>query len=327
MSVFHATGTRDLKVHVHGGKLYYSDEQSLINEVDAWESLSLDFLEGVDRVFVFGLPVNARLLATMWERQRSTGSPRLVYVASPGISEKKLQRCLPPLLFRHMDAIEYGAGGPGWHRLTLHDRASYALVAEMADNAGQECSEKALALAATHPAYPAVRFIPTHDDAAAARLLACVVDPRWFYDPASGKFVTKLKEYLGVGGGDTNLRMQHYLEDHVAAAKMYRHYYPRLHAAVTAWLGVGQPLRKLGLLGTAVERPEYFLHRLALQHAEAPFHLRILRATRVFLCFLVDVWLDNITPHRELFVPEYFFAEPAAATAWRKFAAVFRGQG
>ena len=55
-----------------------------------------------------------------------------------------------------------------------------------------------------------------------------------------------------------------------------------------------------------------------VKQKDALFWEGILHACHVFLRFLCEVWLDQITPHRELFVPDYFFAtDRTAARAWK----------
>lgn len=308
-----SSGTKDFRVHVENGMVHFATSRDATLRALHVEALgSCDFCREADRVFVYGMPQNAELITRLIDIRRKRLAHHRILIGHHGLTRRQLDVATPDQMLQNMGSVEYCSSTGGWHTATEYDRNVYTLVAahhvgELASNAGRR-----LELLAAHPAWPALSFIGIPDDLQASLLLSTIVDPRWHYDPVTAKLTGKLKSYLGVGSDDPVSRMRRILDgedrgitDALAAA------------VLRTWTGRGN-LRELAASAEAEAIVPYmFLWRVALRGRPDGLHMGYLRATHVFLRFLTAVWIDRMTPHRELFIPEYFFVEPEVVAAWK----------
>src|SRR5690606_9579989 len=96
-------------------------------------------------------------------------------------------------LFRmrqHLRGLPTSLGG--WHAFGPADYPTYAMAEALA--AGQS----PLGLLRRHPVWPLLRFIMHLQPAPTCALLATILDPRWYVDPARPDSLSRLKAYLGL---------------------------------------------------------------------------------------------------------------------------------
>lgn len=173
-----------------------------------------------------------------------------------------------------------------WHRMQAMDFRAYTLTAAV--KAGRE---DLLSCLPSHPAWPAVSFVPDCDRLCCCRLLATMVDPRWFVHPHHPSRLTRLYAWLGL-----SLANMTGWQNHPVAA-----------LAIGAWWPQGQTEPQ----GQGW-RDEDFLARIYSSrrtHASG-----LLAATRRFIGLLTHVWNDSCG--RTLFDPASFFKLEAERAAW-----------
>jgi hypothetical protein len=186
------------------------------------------------------------------------------------------------------------AGLGGWRRTTAADRPSYALADRLASRKGLPVDDESIRILTAHPAYPALAFVDHLDKGAACRLVATILDPRWWIDLRAPDATKRLRCHLGLiaakGGA-------------AARRAMVR----------DCWI---TPAADPAAPGGFLRR-----HRASLlaAHDEATADLR---TSRRFLAYLTTAWTDAVVPRRSssdrLFLPEHFFADPREAAAWRR---------
>lgn len=189
------------------------------------------------------------------------------------------------------DSLAASVGG--WRPMTDADAVAYAMAARF--DSGGDADDATMALFATHPAYPALSFIPHLDLRRAARLVATILDPRWFVDPETPDRLSRLKCFLGLVG------------DRPPGSPGRR---SRRALATDAW-------KSTPALPAAVKEPGYFLWR-HWAACDGEHRRADLKTSCLFLDYLKATWLDAAKqcPDR-LFVPGHFFGRDATAAAWR----------
>lgn len=236
-------------------------------------------------VRLLGTPGNAPLVLTLAAAgcPVELGSPALV----PGLD--------PAAVLQALRRAEVGQQLAGhWHHLDAHDRIAYALVAELARSGGA-ATALSRRLLHRHAAWPALAFALPHDAAAAARLAAAIVDPRWFLHPRRPGRPSRLQAYLGLSPRA------------VAAALAGAPTHPRTVLALEPW-------HVPGALDGPRTAPRAFLARMAL---EAPtLALGATRASRTLVALVARVWLARVGPAGAAFDPARFFPDPAMQAAW-----------
>jgi hypothetical protein len=150
-------------------------------------------------------------------------------------------------------------------------------------------------------------FLRGFDIYAVTSLLSEIVDPRWYVDTAAPDRLTRLHSFLGLWPrffqamcrGDT------YADPHFYRAVM----------SITSWAGRMPPEEK------PYHQYTYnFLWRFLNERVLSDKKLEatsLLRTTQLFISFLRDVWLNQISD-AELFIPEYFFKRPEDADAYKQ---------
>jgi hypothetical protein len=305
------TGTT-LKLHINTdtNEIWTLDEGKPVLIGDDPHSLAFQSMGGVDEVRVLGLHSNAELICWLHQARLSSGYPQTVRVGTPLICSRR-EREDPAAVLASMAKVDK-IGAPsigGWHDVTEDDFTSYLLVCAIAQSGGA-FNDDIEALLKRHPAWPALSFVPTLDMAAAAVLLAMIVDPRWYVSKDRPNRQSKLKTYLGLI--ESNMSC-------ILAGKPGGLNHERAAYAVRAWSS-GKPSATKG------GPPNEFLRRCC---ARQPSQSRgLLRASSLFLSFLRSVWLQGIDRmNMELFVPEHFFEgddeafQLLTAQAYRRHAA------
>jgi hypothetical protein len=252
---------------------------------------------GARPVRIVALPENAALITSLAE----CGAGRVEIGRPNNILWAHLVATGPKSVLVHArSAAPEAPSRGGWHGLTELDQASYALAAHYRSGGGHD--DAAARLYARHPARPALDFITHLDHEAASRLLAEILDPRWFIDPDQPDRDARLKCYLGLTSNQND------------GSEPRR----RRRALVrSAWHGSGDRYGDC-------DEPRYFLWRTWYacdpeNGAEAADAV----VSRRFISYLKSVWLDSLLGGAwcagGLFLPEYWFREPDEVAAWYAF--------
>src|SRR5262245_1682497 len=243
------------------------------------------------RILVPGVAANAVLIARLWELQ--TGMPTVyghlgVYVGGHdvgrGDAAAVVSRCQRPAL-------------PGrWQRLSAKVFCTYALINALA---ADDDGERARRVVTYHPAWPALSFLDGLDADAACRLLATVIDPRWFRHPARPARVSPLAAFLGLT--------------------------PAAVAACLAGSPAARPALVVDTWGGREPQASFaagaFLHRLANEYEHRA--AGVLAACRRLLTFLRVFWTCELVEHPEVrFDPARFFGDATLADDFARHWAV-----
>jgi hypothetical protein len=279
------------------GRVWYARGNGLVQSTDCTpvEFAARADLESQGVYRLIGSPGNAELIVLLCQHKLA------VQTCSPLAVRKSWHRRRPELaLPALLSWPAYSSSLGGWHTVTELELATYRLSVLHQQNA----DEAALAQAFVgHPAERSLTFVRTLDPATAARLLGVLCDPRCFVDFNWPESSSKMVEYLG-------LRPRNF-------AAIFADGYPGHHhdlAVLTlqAWTGGGPPPPQ-----EIADDPRCFLQRVC-PAGQVPGR-KELRASQRFVDFLRRVWLQALTPHREIFVPEYFFKRADEVEGYREW--------
>lgn len=229
---------------------------------------------------------------------------------------KGLQLCSPLVMNKNktvevimMDMLQWN-GWPaslgGWHEFTEDDYPSYYLAKHFAENENSMCGLNTDLIEDTlrfHPAWKALSFIPHLNREKIGKLIATILDPRWFVDTKDPDKNARLENYLGLKPEIQSMVGDPELPRNDAKAFQLRN----CKLVMRAWR-MGRPVSK-----NEYDQPNNFLWRI---HAmEGCNNKADLRVSQTFIAFLKAVWLDGIYKNKPgskdgLFVPRYFFNKP-----------------
>jgi len=276
---------------------------------------------------------NATIITSLHSVRCQTGRPRTILLGNPWLlpgGDERLET-----IFGRMDSLELAPSLGGWRELTERDYVTYALAGVLQQSGGK-LNNLAERLLRAHPVWPAVSFLGDANLEAACHLVCAVLDPRWHVDSTKPDARKRLLSRFGLGqGGPRNvgylMGFEQQAAKHSDTAKL----------VLDTWTG-----------GDYVPpRPDAidargFLWRLAAKDSGGVKGM--LRSCQVFLAFLHEVWLDNLTPLRryepvvkklgrkqpsmvsymrmvraksyspQLFVPEHFFELSTEVKAWQQ---------
>ncbi len=250
-----------------------------------------------DRVRVVGSPQNAKLVLRLYElklRDELTS----VEVCSPLVCSTAQDRADPEKVLYSMRRWTAPSTMGGWHEVTRFDYVAYAM--SLLHQQGAE-PQKLIEFLTEHPAYPSLSF-PYADHLALAKLVATVIDPRWYVDPAAPDRPGKLYAYLGLDPatqkGDGSGRNK------------YLHARNRLVRDV--WTVPGADLK----------RPNTFVQRFrSTVETKGEEWRGDLRASQKLVNYVRQVMMDALYPMpnrwgESLFVPGHFFKQGAEEFAY-----------
>lgn len=256
------------------------------------------------RVRVIGVARNAELITALYLRRRKNEVVS-VEVAGPNICESAAELDDPALALLRMRSSQLTPACGGWHTVTDRDYPTYALLARMRRQHSVFDATTAAYLHA-HPAFHAMRLIPTICEERLAQTIIDIIDPRWFVDRRAPDRASKLELYLGLT--------------------------PRIQEGVSNTdhiLTKVRELRGATVLGTWKTRdyhdvdtqdPRNFLYRIYAAAGGGP--RGDLRASQALIRYLRYNWLDALERRpgvRDgLFAPELFFKTPAEIETYRQ---------
>jgi hypothetical protein len=259
------------------------------SEISVSKFVEQALVRDAGRIRILGNRPSAALICALYEaREADPGRmPPCIQIGTPALISSEV-RDDPTSVVALMNDLQLPSSCGGWHEMTRHDYRMYGLVHHaQTETMTQDLSE----LLEMHPAYPAISFVPTFDALNAAKLLAEIVDPRWFIDPAKPDRTSRLRNYMGMRPRVLKQTFDGHSSPHCRRARI----------AMRAW--------STGDYSTAdLTHPASFLFRIVRDSSTK--EKGMLNATVRYLNFVRAVWLDSIAPKgRTLFVPEYFFAQ------------------
>ena len=240
-----------------------------------------------DYVLMAADPINAALITGVYQARLMSGRPKKVLIAPPSFrAEQAADDVYIPSL---ADPCQLSASLGGRRLLHEADFVTYSIVSLLreGDEAAKSNLRRIQELVRCHPAAAALAFTSTHDLLYGAKLIASVLDPRWFMDAAKPNSRKRLAQYMGLGrDGEASMR-----DRHIGSKPQTL----RLRHLLWAWAGRSE--RRPDVAGPG---DSFWALAEAWSHPD-PAALpqdRLVRACRVFLSFVSQVWLDGLTPTR-----------------------------
>jgi hypothetical protein len=303
-----------LKIHrVGDGPIWYldGDKSARASDLGVHDFPDGEVALGSSRVRLLGTAENAALIARFYAR-KAQGRLRSVEVATPLVGASRAERGNGPLMLSRMRAFAWPASLGGWHEVTPIDYAAYLLATYFQhDIASPERVDQILD---RHPLWRYVSFIPHVDRMRFARLMAIVLDPRWYCrgDEVADEFHPR--DYVTAQDGDGR-RLGHYLGLNPETFRAIRgscgpaRYESRCRTALAAWRTTTAPPRE-----ALEDKPGYFLwRRWRTYDSEVKADLR---TSQLFIEFVRLCWLDVLYRDRHkglagepdgLFAADHFF--------------------
>lgn len=245
-----------------------------------------------NRIYISALPRNARLITFLYQSKRRDDLGYDLWLVPP--SEPRSEDV------ELLSAPIRQASTGGCRPLTLSDYIVYSLWSQRELNVSYDAL---IRLAEQHPAWPALSFPAAGNRESGVSLLMHLLDPRWYVDvmkPAASK---RLFGCFGLGGPDEGLDNMNHLS---GGSKLSARNSRQAGIVLNTWHS-GKAESELP--GDVIwNDPFYTIYRKSEDGCAG-----LLKASRVFLKFVCDVWLDNLTSYRTYCVDEEGkkFLEPA----------------
>lgn len=289
-----------------------------------------------DVVYLIGNQRNSELICALNTHRCVNGGSQRVMLGRPGMVDQS--ELNPHEIFARMEGHDLPASLGGWHRMTEKDYVTHALISALIQSEGR-LSNYADKLLRAHPAWPALSFLPDLGKSEAAELIATIVDPRWHIDYQGPDSCARLRGFMGLGKDGERI-VQDILREELSGHEDDSHY-QRAQLVLDTWTGGSYVPPSVADIG-----PRDFLWRLQAAGRDRRGVRGMLRASQLFLRFVKEVWLDNLTAPRlfesvtrkrgrknpemcldrrlipcdsyapTLFVPRHFFRLEAEIAAW-----------
>lgn len=191
--------TLALKLHVDNGRVWTcrGAEHPIPTELTVRELIAGDLLDKVENVCVVGSHQNAELIVGLQE-QKLKNRIKSVQVVTPLVCSTAADRARPEAVIYHMRRYNKAPSLGGYHEVTDADYMAYALIVEMQRVKSANLTDKARHYLTKHPAWRSMTFVRGLCDLSCAKLLATIIDPRWYVDLCNPNRGSKLEAYLGL---------------------------------------------------------------------------------------------------------------------------------
>jgi hypothetical protein len=297
-----------IKLHTDsGGHVWYSRGISAPkNSEQIVDSFLLSApVTGIGLVFrLLGVPQNAELICALYLRHYK-GEVQSIELAGPNILDRREEMADPAVTILRMRSAVVAAACGGWHRLTLHDYPTYAMLARMlrTNFVYDDTTETYFNL---HPAHKALTFIPTLSAESAAKMLVNVIDPRWYIDRRKPERIKKLELFSGLTPA---------IQNRVSNKSCLLHKPRELRCSM-----VLDTWKTKSPDEVDDKNPANFLY--AIWKANGGGAKGDLRASQAFLRYLAYNWLAGLEKRSGvkdgLFAPELFFKTGAQCVAYKE---------
>ena len=289
------------RLHRTRDGLWISNCKEKAEQVTAGELKRLIVSGNIDEFRIVGFDTNMRLVVDV-HRQLPSGEKHRVKVGTPALFgstyyAKPASEIIA--MSREISTLPGSVGG--WRSLTKGDVAAYFLSAskDLCLRQADDRRDKWInGLLRSHPAWPAVSFVADYDRNSVFLVLAAIKDPRWYVDSQHPDRVSRLMSFLGV------------IPSNFDASKKPKYRFNNATLAARSWLGQFPRESNSSIRpdnNSVVYLPNYFLWRRMVTTNKTKWPKDVSRTTAAFWTFVRNVWLDNVTPNSELFVPDYFF--------------------
>lgn len=286
------------------GKIWYIDGDNTPRKSELTTAYVANsrLMQSFPVVRLTGSRKHANLIVTLYFAQ-IRGALRGVQLCGPAVIPARLQNNIAQSLtyLRSIDSRSASVGG--WHQIDENDYVSYALIQKLNANSG-EINSDIRYLAAQHPAWPALTFIPHLDLDRCIELLTYLADPRWYVDPEHPDRGSRLESYLG---------LQPKTQRGASGAGPRGRLADQCDLVMACW-------KTPALESANIENPVNFLKRIWMHHGSN--YMADLRTSQYFVNYLRLTWLNAIYSKsrkgESLFVPEYFFTNKHEVAAYNR---------
>lgn len=257
------------------------------------------------QVRLLGLPQNAELIIELFLRRQKREIAH-VQVASSRAAGAPDEILDPVTALLKMRALQASSSCGGWHSVAMSDYAIYAMLAHFLRN-DFVLDDTAATYLHAHPVYKIVSFIPSINEAALARLLVTIIDPRWYVDTRMPDRASKLELFLGL-----TPKIQRRVSNAKVILSKAREF--RCATVLQCW-------KTQTVDSAVVDAPREFLWRIwGTAGGDAAGDLR---ASQAFVRFLRLNWLETLDTRRGkkdgLFLPTRYFKNATERQAFADF--------
>lgn len=266
------------------------------SELSVDDFLNQPIMRNIKTLHILGFRSNAELICKLHEARNVVSNnyhersplPLNIKIGTP-MCVPSAARTDPSAILTLMSELDLPYSCGGWHELTQHDYRMYDLVRKCANT--ETLTADMLDALRNHPAYLAVSFVNTFDEYSSAKMLAEIIDPRWFVDPLNPDRTSRLRKYMGMRLDQSNDMFDFNNQQDLRAV--------RAQLLCRSWSG-----------GKASTASLNFLYRMLTSDTSGSQDKRFFKACLKYLHFVRAVWLDQLAAKdRTLFVPEYFFED------------------
>lgn len=282
---------------LRGNQLPFSTDKNLLQFL-----LSFDMLSN-RHIRIIGNANNAQLLLALYLKHIQIPNS-YIEICSPLICASRKERLNPVNALYAMRNCDSAASLGGWHKMVANDYFNYALISHL--QKVNTVDDHAISLLKSHTVWPTLSFIPHLNLTACCKLIATIVDPRWFIDVDNPSRGAKLKKYLGLDKSN----IISLSENRFSSA-----YNDKCVLVYNSWNG-NKSLKD-------IDNPSNFLWRI-FKHVSSKHGpiIGALRASQTFIDFIRLTWLallPNTQKQKEtLFIPRYFFKNNDEISVFRE---------
>jgi hypothetical protein len=254
-------------------------------------------LQSADYVRVIGIPNHAGLIHKLYEKKLKQEFA-VLQVGTPMCCVSADDRRDPELFLYYMRKLDRPPSLGGWHDFDLRDLSSYLLADHhfLSDEPANSLHVRC------HPAWPALSFVDGLNEAAVAKMLAAIVDPRWFIDGNAPDKLDRYEDFLQL---NTKSIGQAAHQDATWRSN-------RSKMVLQCWKNL------IFKSGQKMINPRHFVFRAWADKGGG--HKGELEGCKTFARFLWAVWTQAmyIGPRSDrLFIPEHFFSRPDEVLAYK----------
>lgn len=270
-----------------------SKDNKSIKIMDFAAFLSAGSVDNVTRIDLLAIAENAELVVALFDRKLSGLLAGDIWLGPPSAA---LSDTNPLGLFSVSRPPSVG----GWRLATATDLLTCKLISlwRREDVNSFTIQHELRKLVSCHPAWPALSFPLGGDLLAGVELLIRITDPRWYKLPERPDTLKGLFAAFGLGtSGLANMLSVDSNQDSIGVPEIsFKRYLS--YCVLSAWAGAHRAAPNI----TKVKNNEFpnqskFFWKVCKENGDGAKGL--LAASRVFLRFIHDVWLDNLTPQRE----------------------------
>lgn len=290
-----------LKIHTDPktGFVWYCDRTNPIicSNLKPSEFENTTVFKSTKHIRLIGSKENAKLIVQLHWLKKETGKLKKVEVCSPLVCLNTSERKDPEAAIFEMRRWNYPASLGGFHETNENDYYQYLLTHEV-NKPDYEFNDHIKRLLKLHPAWPYLSFIGHLDILLAAKLLALIIDPRWYIDfdePDSG---AKLRGYLGL-----TPKTQAFVSGEPNSS--HGIHADRCRLVLDTWK------TSESVEGKDLHFPTYFLWRIYKTNEKTEYKAD-LRTSQSLISFLRHTWISELCSDSHkgkdaLFIPAYFF--------------------